>query len=68
MNSEIDKQIEYTASKYLGEAYVHSLPKPQYVEMTVGSSNEALRQFKQVSSLDSPYVKNRLSTALTLQF
>ncbi|XP_034244273.1 protein RRNAD1-like [Thrips palmi] len=45
---EIDKKIEYTASKYLGKSYVDTLPCPEYIDITVGRSDEALHQFREL--------------------
>ncbi|KAJ1521657.1 hypothetical protein ONE63_003303 [Megalurothrips usitatus] len=43
---EIDKQIEYSALKYLDDSYVQNLPRPEYVVMTVANTGDALDQFR----------------------
>ncbi|XP_026283839.1 methyltransferase-like protein 25B [Frankliniella occidentalis] len=43
---EIDKQLEYTAAKHLGNSYMQQLSGPEYLTLTVGCSDDSLHLFK----------------------
>ncbi|KAK3925106.1 Protein RRNAD1 [Frankliniella fusca] len=43
---EIDKQLEYTAAKYLSNSYMQQLSGPEYLTLTVGCSDESLALFR----------------------